>query len=118
MADHRLKLTIETLQDLAEGQAGAVINAALKSAIVDTEDRGLEDGKPRKVTIEVCFEKISHSEVKTTIKAKTTIPPYQTMPTIGRLEFDNANREVVMQFSPHAANNPNQDSLPQMGRND
>lgn len=101
-------LTLESLPFLADGQAKAAINAALATAIRDTEDRG-EDKKKRKVTIELEFEKIGSENVSVTVRAKPTIPTYTTKPTIGLLTFDGRNAE--MKFSPTSADNPDQMTL-------
>jgi hypothetical protein len=46
-------LTCETLHELDNGIAGEIINAELKKAIADLEDRGEQDEKPRSVVIEI-----------------------------------------------------------------
>lgn len=104
-------LTIDNLGELSAGQSRGVINAALRAALRDTEDRG-SDKKARKVTIEVEFKKLGDG-VTATVRAKTGLPPYMTEPTIGSMEFDGA--QPVMKFNPHSPGNPDQQTLP-MGR--
>src|SRR5690349_2506428 len=94
---HQRTLTLETIGELAGGQAKATINAALRSALRDIEDRGA-DKKARKVTVEIELKKIGDS-VSATVKAKTTVPPYQTDPTIGELAVES-NGQPQMNFSP------------------
>jgi hypothetical protein len=106
---HQRSLTLDSLGELAAGQAKATINAALRAAIRDTEDRG-SDKKPRKVTIEIEFKKASGDHVSATVKARTTVPPYVTDPTVAELVVDGANTQLL--FSPSAPDNPDQPGLP------
>lgn len=107
---HQVNLSLETLGDLAGGQAAAVVNAALRSALRDTEDRG-SDKKTRKVTIEVVMGKIGTDKVGVGLKAKTSLPPYVTDDTIGDLGLDvRGNPECA--FSPVSGSNPDQDAIP------
>jgi len=87
-----------------------IINAALSAAIRDVEDRG-DDGKPRKVVIEVIFEKLDGSSTVTAnVAAKFTAPPYKTKPTVGNLELDG--NQWAMSFNPNNAKNPDQKTIP------
>lgn len=102
-------LKLGSISELAEGQAEAVINSAIDAAVRDTEDRG-DDEKPRKVTIELVFMKLNENQIAATVKAKTTLPPYATKPTIGNLVSDG--RRAEMQFSTASQGNPDQPGLP------
>ena len=106
---HQKTLTLETIGELAGGQAKATINAAIRSAMRDVEDRGA-DKKARKVTIELEFTKLGDS-VSVTVKTKNTVPSYQTDPTIGELTIEG-NGQPLMNFSPVAPENPDQPGLP------
>ncbi|VTU01032.1 unnamed protein product [Gemmataceae bacterium] len=108
---HQRTLTLATVGQLAGGQAEAIINAALRAALRDTEDRGA-DKKPRKVTIELELRKLGES-ISATAKAKTTLPPYLTDPTIGELTM-NDRGQPEMSFSPVAPENPHQPAVPGM----
>lgn len=108
----KVSLSVDNLADLSGGAAGAVINAALRAALRDTEDRGA-DKKARKVTIELEMKKIGES-VAVTVKAKTGLPPYLTDTTIGSLEMDG--KQPVMRFNPDSPGNPDQQTLPDMER--
>lgn len=110
MKQHQKSLSLETLGALSNGEAAATINAAIRAAIRDVEDRG-DDKKPRKVTIEIEFKKFGESNVVTHVRAKTAVPPYQTNPTIGELAIDPAGRPE-MAFSPGSSDNPDQPELP------
>jgi len=107
---HQRSLTLGTLGQLAGGQAEATINAALRAALRDTEDRGA-DKKPRKVTIEVEFKKLGEDNVSATVKAKTTVPPYLTDPTFAELRVGDAGQPEMV-FSPHDPDNPDQAAIP------
>ena len=109
---HQDALTIETLGKLSDGTAGAVINAALRAAVRDADDRG-GDGKPRKVVIEVILEKVGvdGNRIDATVRAKTMLPPYQTDPTVGVFKMDERGNPE-MAFSPYDANRPDQPPLP------
>lgn len=107
---HRKSLTLSTIGDLAGGQAEATINAAIRAALRDTEDRGA-DKKARKVTIELEFKKVGPDNVTLAVRARPTIPPYQTDPTVGELLL-NDRGQPEMQFSPDAPGNPDQPALP------
>ncbi len=106
---HQESLSLESIAVLADGQGKAVINAAINAAMRDTEDRG-EDGKARKVTVEIELKKLGDDNVTATVKAKTTLPPYVTKPTIGRIGMEG--RKPRMLFSPASAENPDQPALP------
>jgi hypothetical protein len=106
MQGHLVTLDLGSLGLLADGQAEAVNNAALRSAAADVEDRG-DDGKPRKVTITVVMKKVKDSDmVLTTIEAKPTLPNYLTKPTFAYARMEGA--KPTIQFNPHSAANPNQ----------
>ncbi len=106
------KLNLTTIRDLSNGQAEAVINAALQAALRDVEDRG-EDRKPRKVVVEIELKKFNDDVVTATVKAKTTLPPYVTQPTFGELSVDG--KSVDMKFNPNNADNHEQQTLPMPG---
>lgn len=90
---HQQVLTLSTLGELAGGQAEATVNAALRAALRDTEDRGA-DKKPRKVVIEVELKKLSADAVSATVRAfvKCALEPnastgtFQVAPLPGELE--------------------------------
>ena len=106
-------LSVESIADLAEGEAAAVINAAIKAAVNDTEDRG-DDEKSRKVTITLEFVKMGQS-IGVTVDAATKIPAYRTKPTIGDIVVDG--RSAGMRFSPNSRR-VDQPTIPGTGRTD
>ena len=106
----QLTLTLDHLGELANGQAGVVIDAALAAAIRDTEDRG-EDEKPRKVTIVVSLTKISEDNIAIEVEAKTTVPPYITDKTIGAISYAKSAKGPGVLFQGMAADRPDQNTL-------
>ena len=104
-------LELSTLKDLAGGQVEATINAALRAAIADVEDRG-SDKKPRKVVIELVFTKLTNSSSAFSVgcKATTKIPAYVTDNTIGHVSFESGAPRL--KFSPDSPENPDQQTLP------
>jgi hypothetical protein len=108
---HQQTLTLATIGDLAAGQARATIDAALRAALRDTEDRG-GDKKARKVVIEIELKKLSDEAVSATVKAKPVIPSYVTDPTIGELQIGDRG-QPEMAFAPSAPHNPAQPNLPE-----
>ena len=104
----KVALNLASLGDLSAGQSRAVIDAAIRAAVRDTEDRG-SDKKKRKVTIELELGKVGES-VTATVRAKTTLPPYQTEPTVGALTPDGKGGFGV-EFNPNAPGNPDQKSF-------
>lgn len=107
---HQATLTLDTLGQLAAGQAEGIINAALRAAMRDVEDRGA-DKKARKVTIEIVLTKLSEDAVSATVRAKPTLPPYVTDTTVGELQ-PGERGQPEMAFAPSAPHNPSQPSLP------
>lgn len=106
---HQVNLTLESLGQLAGGQAEAVVNAALKSVLRDTEDRG-DDKKVRKVTIVVEMKKVGKDSIAVALQAKPSVPTYQTDNTVADL-FLNERGQPEAAFSPVAPNNPDQGEL-------
>lgn len=106
---HQKTLTLANVGKLAGGQAEATINAALRAALRDTEDRGA-DKKGRKVTIEIELKKLGEDNVSATVKAKCSVPPYVTDPTFGELRVGEAG-QPEMAFSPADPDNPDQPAL-------
>ena len=93
-------LAAENLAELSGGYAGLAINAALAAALKDTEDRGHEDEKERKVVITIGFKKVTDDgDVRIGCKVKTSIPDYQTGDTVALLKSKRGGR-VDAEFRP------------------
>ncbi len=109
---HQKTVTLANLGELAGGQTQAIVDAALRAAVRDTEDRGA-DGQPRKVTIEVTLKKVGRdgSGVTVGVKAMPKLPPYATDPTFAELGVGDRG-QPELNFSPVAPENPDQPPLP------
>lgn len=99
-------LTIDKLGDLDEGLAGAAVNRDIASAIRDAEDRGLEDGKPRKVIVELSFEKVSKDQMTVTLESSWKGPKLRTNPTSCRVQLTTKGPSLV--FRPDNREHPDQ----------
>lgn len=73
-------LSLESLGDLDGGAAGAVINAAINSAVADLDDRG-EDLQERKVVITLLMKKLPNKQIDQRVKVQTSVPAYATNST-------------------------------------
>lgn len=112
MTDSKVRLCCDHLGDLNDGAARLMIDGAIDVAVQDLENRGHDD-KPRKVTITLTLSK-DGSSVVAVADAKTTLPPYRTFSTLGKLNYDGGRPAVL--FNPDSSGNPDQESLPGMGR--
>jgi hypothetical protein len=107
-----VQLALINLGELANGAAGAVIDAALQAAIRDTEDRGLEDGKPRKVTITISLTKIDDETVTAEVEAKTSVPAYKPKKTVLNISYAGAGKVPALLFQPASADRADQETFP------
>ena len=103
-----VQLTADTIGDLDGGSAKFAIDAAIRSAIRDVEDRG-EDGKARDVTIKLTF-KNENGPVSIACQVAAKIPNYSTKKTISVLH-DVAGKPTL-KFQPATPQNPNQEEYP------
>jgi hypothetical protein len=106
----REKLSLETIGELDGGRSAGIINAALKAAVADLDDRG-EDGKPREVNIKLKLLK-KKGNIFISAQAKTNMPAYQTDDTVGELRQTKSG--IAIEFQPLAPENPQQEPLPKM----
>lgn len=104
-----LPVTCDTLGELDGGAARAVIDAAIREAVTDLEDRGADDEKPRKVKIMLTFELIDSGHVACRIEANPLGPPRRTASTIGQFRRDGGAMRV--QFNSLSPDSPNQTTI-------
>ena len=76
-------LTCRTIGDLNGGVAERVIDEHIKKAVDDMEDRGLEDGKPRKVVITLDMIKHTSDMTLIDVNVETKLPPSRVPTTSG-----------------------------------
>lgn len=108
-------LRVDTIGNLDEGRAEAMVNAALRVAAADMEDRG-HDGLPRKVKIEVTMQKDGANVVLTTVAVKADLPPYRSDKTACKLGQRQTRQGPVatLLFQEFNSENPDQGTLPAM----
>lgn len=99
-----------TIGKLDNGDAAEIIDAAIKEAVKDFDDRSGEDGKPRKVVIELTFERRDNGEAEVSVEAHAKIPKRRTASTVCRLRFDKENGSKL-QFNDLATDDPNQTTI-------
>lgn len=99
-------VSCNALGDLDNGRARAIIDAAIREAIGDLEDRAEYDEKPRDVIIKIRFELRKNKEVDVTVDAVAKMPPRKTAMTSGQI-VDREGRAGV-RFSALAPDDPMQ----------
>lgn len=104
-------LTCDTLGDLAGGVARALIDREIQRAISDLEDRGEEDGKIRKVVIQVEMG-FQGGLVITTVAAEAKLPPRRTSNTAADLRRRRDGSCLL--FQQHDPENPAQQTFPEL----
>lgn len=106
----KTNLNLESLGDLSDGRARAIIDAALKAAVRDLDDRG-RDGKPRKVVITVEMVMDETGELVTTdVQAEAKIPAYRTPATMANVKVKDG--EIGLFFQSENRERPDQDTFP------
>lgn len=103
------KTTCDTLGDLGQGAAREIINAAIRLAVADIDDRG-EDKKPRKVVIEMTMERLDNGLIDTTLTAIAKVPVYRTNSTIARIS-KRPGKEPSLDFNDMAGDDPDQRTI-------
>jgi hypothetical protein len=110
-------ITCDTLGDLDRGAARLIIDAAIREALSDLEDRGADDGKPRKVTVDVTFKLLDNGEVAATVEAHARAPKRRTASTIAAFK-GGLTGEVRLMFRQGAPNDPTQRTIDEAGGHD
>lgn len=105
----QLPITCETLGALDNGLAGQIIDAALREASFDIDDRG-QDGKPRKVEIHIVMKMLKNGQVVTTVEATPKVPRRKTAETIGQVKRVGPGRTNIV-FSQFAPEDPHQRTI-------
>ena len=105
------KINCDNIGDLHHGFAKTVIDAAIEAAQRDTEDRGM-DGKKRKVTIEISFEKVDDGAVKIGLEATARLPKYQIPDTVAQIQAPTRKgAPPVFAFRSDSPSRPDQPTL-------
>lgn len=106
-----VELSHLTIGMLDGGAVGMMIDAELRNALIDLDDRG-DDGKPRKVVVTVTLTK-DRNVTDVLVDAKATLPPRKSNRTVASLEA--SGRMTSAFFSPDSPGNPKQQTLPVEG---
>lgn len=110
------QLTIQSIGELNDGLAAAAVNRDLADAIRDCEDRGIEDGKSRKVIIEVTVTKITNNEMSIEVESSWRGPKHRTEPTIATINMMQGGPGLF--FRPDNSDRPDQQTLGDAPRRD
>lgn len=102
-----IPVNAETVHKLGDGVAGQIINASIRAAIGDLEDRGHKDGKPRRVTITLDFL-MWNEKPYVSVDSKFTPPPYKSASTFTQFKKSADTPDVGLVFEEHNAENPEQ----------
>lgn len=110
-----LPITCDTLGELDYGASRAIIDAAIRDAINDLQDRG-EDGKPRKVAITITFGLLDNGLVEAKVEAIAKVPMRKTASTIGEVQRDGRNHRVA--FRKYSPEDPAQTTIEEFENGD
>ncbi len=102
-------LCLATLGNLDGGAAELIIDAALKAAVADLDDRGADE-LPRKVQIEVELKQLDNKFIEAHVVAFARVPKRRTASTIGRLMRDQ-KQQSRLSFQSEAPDNPDQRTI-------
>lgn len=102
-------LCLESLGDLDNGAAGLIIDAAIRSALSDLDDRG-GDGIARKVEICLSVQCLDNGLIEAHVEAACRVPKRRTNSTIGRIKRDATQRTRLL-FQDGDADDPDQRTL-------
>lgn len=106
-------LSLDSLGELDNGNSRAIIDATIRRAVEDLDDRG-DDGKARTVEIKIEMKKIDGGLTATLVHAGCKLPAYQTNGTVMRHKVVNGQSRLL--FQQLAPDNPDQrtidDALP------
>lgn len=101
-------ICLDTLGQLDQGAAALVIDAAIREAIKDLDDRG-EDGKPRQVNIVLNLQRLDGGQVMAHVEASPKLPRRRTGGTVGKITCKGGESNVL--FEPHSPDNPDQKTI-------
>ena len=112
----QVPLTLATLCDVAGGAVGLMVDHDLSVAAADLDDRG-DDGKPRKVVIEVIFTKRADGQVEVDVESSVKAPKRRTPSTITRLAAKPGG-ELGLLFQQLNPDSPDQGTFPHLDKDE
>jgi hypothetical protein len=112
----QVQLTCDTIGDQDNGIARHLIDSEINKAVNDLEDRGEEDGKPRKVTIEVGLIK-ANGLVISTVSAQAKLPARRTRNTAGEMRMAGKGTHAIV-FQQNNGDRADQPTFDDVGEQD
>lgn len=106
LSEGQVQLTCDTIGDQDNGIARHLIDSEITKAVNDLEDRGEEDGKPRKISIEIEL-KIVNGLTISTIAAQAKLPARKTRNTAGEMRMAGKNTHAIV-FQKSNSDRPDQ----------
>lgn len=114
LQEGQVALSCDTIGDQDNGIARHLIDNEITKAVNDLDDRGEEDGKPRKVVIEI--EMISvNGLVISTVSAQAKLPARRTRNTAGELRMAGKGAHAII-FQQSNAERPDQPTFDDVGK--
>lgn len=111
----RANISCDTLGDLDGGAARLIIDAAIREAINDLDDRAGQDGKPRKVQVTLTLDLMDNgSDVAVSVEAIAKVPMRKTAATIAQVRQQAAGRAELV-YSVHAPEDHMQATIDEAG---
>lgn len=84
-------ITASSIHTVDNGAAGAIIDAAIREAVRDLDDRGAEDGKPRKVSIVLELLRGEQGLVVAHVEAAAVLPKRRTGGHLAKVRLGKSN---------------------------
>ncbi len=101
-------LSLATIGDLDNGTARAIIDKAIAEAVADIDDRG-DDGKPRKIKIEIELKQMDNGQVESAVQASAVVPARRTASTFAKVRKNKDKAQLL--FQDLASDDPNQTTI-------
>lgn len=105
-------LSLATLGSLNGGSAELIVDAAIRDAVADLDDRG-GDELPRKVLIELEMKVLDNDLIDVHVTAIARLPKRRTPSTFGRVTRNSKNQSRLT-FQTEAPDNPDQRTIDEL----
>lgn len=92
----QIPLCLDNLGELDSGAARAIIDAAIRQAVLDMDDRGT-DGKPRSVNIVITLNRMDNGFIATHVEAEAKMPKRRTAGTVGVVKSQQGTTGLLFQ---------------------
>ena len=101
-------ISCDTLGGLSDGQARAIIDAAIGTVVADIDARG-DDEKPRQVVITLTLSRRDNGQVAADVQADARMPKRRTTVTVAAIRRQAGRAGLIYQDM--ATDNPNQTTI-------